>query len=129
MSFAVENVHLQANFSHVKQLYALELGKPIKLAYRLSDKVLNPATIERTDVSLANACFHESTIHALKYYSKHGLENFSETAEVLQIFRNWFSAVNVKSLFSDQRARDPNRAAITKENRVIVSFFPSFLRC
>ena len=32
-SFADENVHLQANFSHVKQLYALELGKPIKMAY------------------------------------------------------------------------------------------------
>ena len=30
------------------------------------------------DVSLANACFHESTIHGLKYYSKHGFENFSE---------------------------------------------------
>ena len=95
------------------------------MAYRFSDKVLNPATIERTDVSLANACFHESTIHGLKYYSKHGFENFSETAEVLQIFRNWFNAVNVKSLFSDQRARHPNRAVITKEDRVIMSFFPS----
>ena len=98
------------------------------MAYRLSDKVLNPAAIERTDVSLSNACIHESTSHGLKYYSKHRFENFSETAEVLQIFRNWFNTVNVNSLFSDQRARDPNRDAITRENRVIVSFFPRLLR-
>ena len=126
-SFADENVHLQANFSHAKQLYALEHSKPIKMAYRLSDKVLNPATFEKTDVSLANACFHESTIHGLKYYSKHGFENFSDTTEILQIFRYWFNAVNVKPIFSDQRARDPNRAGITKENRVIVSFFPEYV--
>ena len=86
MAFADGNVHLQANFSHVKQLYALELGKPIKMAHRLSDKVLNPATIERTDVSLANACFHESTIHGLKYYSNMGLKTFLK----LQKFSKYF---------------------------------------
>ena len=96
----------------------MELGKPIKMAYRLSDRVLNPASIERTNVSLADACFHQSTINALKYYANHGFPDFLQTANVLQIFRDWFNVVNVKSRYSDQRTRDVNRAAITRENKV-----------
>ena len=90
-SFTLENEFLSGNFAHIRELYELELGKPIKMAYRLSDRVLNPASIERTNVSLADACFHESTINALKYYANHGFPNFLQTANVLQIFRDWFT--------------------------------------
>ena len=90
-SFVGETM-LQASFGHIKQLYDLELGMPLKMAYKLCDKVLHPATIEQTNVSLADACFHESTIHALRYYSSNGFPEFSGTAEVLQIFRNWFNS-------------------------------------
>ena len=113
---------LQASFGHIKQLYDLELGMPLKMAYKLCDKVLHPATIEQTNVSLADACFHESTIHALRYYSSNGFPEFSRTAEVLQIFRNWFNIVNVKSLSSKALTKDEYRAAITKEDREVINF-------
>ena len=96
------------------------------MAYKLSDKVLNPESIEKTNVSLADACFHESTIYALKYYAKHGYDSFSETADILQIFRNWFNAVNVKSLYSVKHTRDSFRSAITKEDRGMLEFFSQF---
>ena len=107
-------------------MYELELGKPIKMAHKLSDKVLNPSTIEKTNVKLADSCFHESTINALKYHSNYGHKEFSETAEVLQIFRTWFNAVNVKSLYSSQRTRDENRSAVKKEDRSILGYFQEF---
>ena len=130
-SFTNEHEFLQGNFGHIRQLYELELGKPIKMAYRLSDRVLNPASIERTNVSLADACFHQSTINALKYYANHGFPDFLQTANVLQIFKDWFNVVNVKSRYSDQRTRDVNRAAITRENKVAsnhLSIFTSWLK-
>ena len=89
----------------------------------LCNKVLNPALIEKTHVSLADACFHESTIQALKYYANNGFESFSQSADVLQIFRKWFNVVNVKSLYSAQRTRDVYRSAITKKDRGIVILF------
>ena len=125
-SFTLENEFLSGNFAHIRELYELELGKPIKMAYRLSDRVLNPASIERTNVSLADACFHESTINALKYYANHGFPNFLQTANVLQIFRDWFNVVNVKSLYSGHRTRDDNRAAITRDNKTSANYLVTF---
>ena len=59
-SFTDKDGELHGNFSHIKHLYNLELGKPIKMAYKLCDKVLNLASIEKTNASLADACVHES---------------------------------------------------------------------
>ena len=87
---------ITANFSHIRELYNLELGKHIKMAFKLTDKVLRPSSLEKTNVKLADSCFHESTINALAYYSSHGYAKFKETAEVLQIIRDWFNTVNVK---------------------------------
>ena len=36
-----------ANSGHIKQLYYLELGKPMKMAHKLIDKVLNPSPLEK----------------------------------------------------------------------------------
>ena len=105
-----------AKFSHVAELYALEATKPIKMAYKLSDKVLNPSSLEKTNVKLADSLFHESTINALKYYAMHGHPDFAGTAKVFQVFRDWFDTVNVKSLYNGQRTRNERKAAITREN-------------
>ena len=102
---------ITANFSHIRELYNLELGKPIKMAFKLTDKVLRPSSLEKTNVKLADSCFHESTINAA-YYSSHGYAKFKETAEVLQIIRDWFNTVNVKSAFSGQKNRDNRRLPI-----------------
>ena len=120
-SFSEKNQDLHAKFDHIKVLYELDLGKPMKMGYKISDKVLSPSTIEKT-----NSCCHESTINALKYYSNHGHEEFSGTAEVLQIFRTLFNTINVKSLYTDQRTRDESRSAVKKEDRSSLEYFRPF---
>ena len=67
------------------------------MAYKLNKKVLNPNSIEKANVQLAYACFHESTIYGLLYYSLNGYHHFKETAKFFQIIRDWFDVVNVKS--------------------------------
>ena len=125
-SYAEGNEELRASFAHLKQLYNIEFGKSVRMAYKLSDKTLNPKSIERSNVALADSCFHESTINALKYYSDHGHDDFAETAAVLQIFRTWFNALNVKSLYTGQRTKDVNRNPVTKEDRSVLEVFHQF---
>ena len=58
------NLLLVARFADLKLLYDIELGKPLRKAYNLSDKILSPTNIEKTNVMLADGLFHESTINA-----------------------------------------------------------------
>ena len=60
---------LSANLQHILDLYKAEFGNPIKYAFKLNDKVLNPKSIEKTNVDLAHRFFHESTVHALEYFA------------------------------------------------------------
>ena len=64
------------------------------MAHKITDKVINPVSIEKTNVHLADACFHNSTINALRYYAKNGKPHFTETADVLQLMRNWWGIMN-----------------------------------
>ena len=86
------------------------------MAYELSDKLLNPFSIEKTNVRLADACFHESFIKALEYFGKHGYPRFSPTAEILKIIRNWWNIMNVKSRSKATNKRDKKREEIKDEN-------------
>ena len=95
---------LQANFAHIHQLNDLESTKVVKMAHKITDKVINQIIIEKTNVHLADACFHNSTINALRYYAKNGYPHSTETAEVLQIMRNWWDIMNVKSLLTGQQS-------------------------
>ena len=88
---------MYAEWSHIEQLYNLELGKPLRIAHKLNDKVLRPKPIERSNVKLADSLFHESTIDALNYYStQDGKENWSKTATFLKHIRTWFNILNVE---------------------------------
>ena len=90
--------------------------------------MLDPSTLEKTNVQLANSFFHESTINALRYYANHGHPEFKGTADVLQIIRNWFNTVNVRSEFEGQRTRDPHRNPVKKDNpEPTKSFLKKFL--
>ena len=91
------NGELHPNFSHIKELYTMELGKVQKMAYKLADKVLNPQVIEKNNVKLADACYHESTINALEYYSNNGFPQFKDTARFCKIICEWFNVVNVRN--------------------------------
>ena len=110
-----EDGQLTAKFAHIVQLYNIELTTPVKRAHKLVEKMLHPSSIEKNNVMLADACFHDSTINALRYYAVHGYPEFEETAKVLRIIRDWFNRVNVKSKFSGQRTRDPHQTKIDVE--------------
>ena len=73
------NIFLHA-FSHLEEIYEIEKGKPQKMAFRLTEQVLHPQAIEKTNVKSADAAFHESTLNALKYYVAHGYDYFGGTA-------------------------------------------------
>ena len=107
---------MEASFLHIKNVHDIEIGKPLKLAFKLNEKVLNPAVIERTSVKLADSVFHESTINSLFYYSNNGYPQFKETALFLRMMRTWFNVLNVKSLFYGENVRDVSKLAIKRED-------------
>ena len=79
--------------------------------------MLNPSSIEKTNVQLANICFHESTINGLRYYANNGYPYFQGTAAFLQIIHDWFSIINVKSLYAGQKSREKFREPIYQQDR------------
>ena len=113
-SFDDFNKSITAKFSHVHELYRLELSSPLQRAHKLTDKVLHPSSIEKTNVMLADRCFHECTINGLNFYGKRGHPEFLETAKVFTIFRQWFDFFNVKSEYDGQRTRNSSREAINE---------------
>ena len=122
-----ENEVLKPNMEHVIDIYKTELGKSVKIAHRLSDKVLHPASIERTNVSLADAMFHESTIAALKFYAvKNSRPEYNETANFLQLIRRWWNLLNVKSTLTGQAKLDTNREPLYSTNLYHLDFLKSF---
>ena len=89
---------------HIEELYNLELGKPVKYAYKLTDKVLHPMPIEKTKVALADALFHESTINALNYYAENADKpQWKNTAHFLQPVRTFWDICNVQSPYIGKR--------------------------
>ncbi len=112
----VETGEKKASFLHIKQLYNLELGKPVKMAYKLSDKVLHPTNIEKTNVLLADSLFHESTIAALRFYAEE-FPDWRYTADFLQVIRNWWNILNVKSTILGTRKRNMYMKPVSKEDQ------------
>ena len=105
-----EDKVLRPNLQHIKDIYNAELEKSIKIAYHLSDKVLNPATIEISNVSLADSLFHESTIAA----------NF------LELIRRWWNLLNMTSTLTGQAKRDCNGEPLESKNLDPLDFLASF---
>ncbi len=117
--------NLYPNFHDIKLLMDIELGKPLKIAHKLTDKVVNPLALEKTNVSLADAVFHESTINALRTYEKK-VPGFSQTADFLERVREWWDRFNVKSKFKGEHKRKNSMKPINKEN--IDEFAESMLK-
>ena len=115
-----EDSHPEANFypnfAHVKELQNIEIGKPVKIAHKISDKVINPLALEKTNVSLADALFDESTINGLLFYGRNGFPAFIQTAKFLRIIRNWWDTFNVKSKCKGKHKRNKFMKAVDKEN-------------
>lgn len=114
------------NFEHLKKLHQLEADKPAKMAYKLTEKCLAAQPIDRTNVKLADAIFHESTSNALRYYSSQ-FPGFSQTAHFIEIIRTWWDILNVRNQFLAQRKLDDDRLPFTIENIHAQEFLSRFL--
>ena len=68
-----------------------------------------------------------STIAALRYYAEKGCPQFQGAANFSKIIHNWFYVLNVKSLHSGQKKRDPYREPIFKEDGFQWNFNEIFL--
>ena len=88
---------------------------------RLTNFVIKFSVLIQSNKQTFDLLTHVSMI--LQYYSSHAFPEFSGTAEVLQIFRNWFNIVNVKSLSSKALTKDEYRAAVMKGDRELTNFF------
>ena len=118
---------LRAASKHLEQLYLLELGGEVKMAHRLTDKVLHPTNVERVNVHLAMAATDESTVSALRFFSqKEEHQEFQGTADFLELLRRWFSVVNVKTAYTHVRLRDPLRTPPSNEERGGLNFLVAF---
>ena len=92
--------NLTAKFSDVKNVYGLERHKPLRIAHKLTETVLNPKTIEKVNVKLAMSLLHESTRIALKLYG------FVETATALEFFAKFWNIINISSPTIGKHKRD-----------------------
>ena len=117
---------LEPDVRHIQELYDHELGRPLKIAHKLNDKVLHPMPIEKTKVDLADRFYHESTIDALDYYSENGFPHWKPTAKYLRIIRMWWNIVNVKNPKFGKRRRDPVREPISIDDPGGIQFLEKF---
>jgi hypothetical protein len=114
---------ISGNFNHVVQLYYKELGKPIKAAHKLIQKVLTPRPIERCNVMLAERLFHESTIAALMFY---GDPEWKNTAQFLELIHRWWNIVNVRSTSIGIRKRNEFQKPVTSVDSDKIDFLQDF---
>ena len=96
------------------------------MAFKLSEKVLHPTTMERMNASLSDSFFHESTINALKYYSDNGHPEFLATIPFMELVRKWWNIINVKTPFAGLRKRDYTRQPITSMEDEKLQFLLTF---
>jgi len=116
----------QAEFSHIEELFHIECGKPIRMAFKLSEKVLHPTNIEKTNVRLADALFHDSTIAALEFYASTQQEKWWSTVKFLKLIRKWWNIVNVKSGTKGFHKRNESMLAVTKNVQQNLNFLKTF---
>lgn len=113
-------------FNHVKELYELELTKPVKISHKLIQKVLTPRPIERTNVMLADRFFHESTIAGLEFYSGRGHPEWQGTANFLKLVRKWWDIMIVKTTGLGKRKRKEDKDPIRSNTSHQLEFLEQF---
>ncbi|QQP34562.1 Putative LOC100205425, partial [Caligus rogercresseyi] len=92
------------NFAHIKDVYYKES----------TFQVINPTSIEKTNVKLADAVFHEEK------------PEFVGTAEFLEFVRTMWNILNVKTPMIGLRKRDELRKPVTRDNQLGISFLKEF---
>ncbi|XP_045482104.1 uncharacterized protein LOC123686148 [Harmonia axyridis] len=99
-----------AKLSDVRKVYEAEKNSIIKKAYKLNFKTLFPNSFERQKVSLVDNLFHDTTIAALKDFG------FNDTADFLQLIRNWWDIVNNTSVIKGIVRRNEFSKPISNED-------------
>ncbi|KAG1651616.1 THAP domain-containing protein 1 [Nymphon striatum] len=114
-SFHLDNLNFvtTAKFDDLCELHNLEATKPIKLGYKLTEKCLNPTSIEKSSVKLSMSVFNESTENALRFYSDHENKDWIGIATFISHFLKLWSIINVKNKSVGKFKRDPYREPIT----------------
>jgi len=113
-------------FKHLEELYLLEMDKNVRISHKLNDRVLHPTLLERTNVSLSNALFHESTIQGLEFYGKNGHEEFLETVPFLKLIRKMWNICNVRTPKIGIMKREPSLRPVTQDLRQNLTFLKDF---
>ena len=114
-----------ASFSHLMEVFELEMYKPVKIAFKLTQQALFPGPIDRQNVQLTHAIFNDSTVQALEFYGNRNHPEFLGTAKFLQIILKWWKLVNTKTSFQAALRRDNDLLPITPDNLIEKT---SFLR-
>lgn len=113
-------------FKHVRELFELELGKPVKMAHKLKKKAMCPKAIEKTNVMLAQSIFDDSTINAMEFYIQNLDKPWSDTLSFLKVVNRWWKIVNTKNPFLHIKTRDDTRAPIRSEDDENLKFLSRF---
>ena len=100
-----------ADISDAKHIFETESGLPARIAYKLNKRVLNPQSLEKTNVSLAASLFDESTIAAAQHYnSSNGFIIFCKL--INRLWTIW----NIKSPSKGKHKRLPDANPIQKND-------------
>ena len=105
-----------ANFKHLESLFHLESSMSLRLAHKLSERVLCPANIQRMSAKLAMSLFHDSTIAALQYYAKNGHEDWQSTCDFMFFMNNLIKILNIRSSSVGVRRNDPLKLPISNSS-------------
>jgi hypothetical protein len=103
------------------------MGRSVKYAHKLTDRMLNPKSIEKTNVDLACRFFHESTVHGLQYFSQHEEKTeWADTANFCALILKFWNTVNVKNPRAGFMKRDDSRRPISLNYRSQAVFLEKF---
>ena len=106
---------MTAKWEHIRKLQKLEADSLVKMS-KLNYQSANPKPIERQKVQFCLNVFCEETKQALIHHPEMQDENVDGTVTFIAKVIEFWKIMNVKSLFEDQRLRDPLRAAISSND-------------
>ena len=95
--------HIQADFSHIEQLFAKEESKPLKIAHKITKTSLAPSNIQKTCTKHALSVFNESTVAALRFYAR---PHWNETADFIDFVVKLWKILNVRTTHKGVHHRD-----------------------
>ena len=98
-----------------RELNDIEKGRPEKLAYKLTKKVLHPQVMEKNECKTCWYCLSRKYHQCFELLLSSWIQLLHDSAPFAQTIRDWFNTLNVKCLDYGKRKRDERRYAIRRE--------------